>query len=84
MKALMLAAVMALGATGASALDTYELLSKGTVIIAEETWGPRLRRNVDDDKNFWVSYDGVVYWCVAYQNIVDCSPIINKEIEIMK
>ena len=84
MKALMLAAVMALGATGASALDTYELLSKGTVIIAEETTDTRLRKKLDDYKYFWVSYDDVIYWCKAYQNIVDCSPIINKEIEIMK
>ena len=84
MKALMLAAVMALGGTGASALDTYELLSKGTVIITEETTDTRLRKNLDDDKHFWVSYDGVIYWCTAFKKSVGCSPVINEEIEIIK
>ena len=59
MKALMLAAVMALGGTGASALDSYELLQKGTVIA---TVGANSRV-------VWLSYKGAVYACVSVNGL---------------
>ena len=54
MKALMLAAVMALGATGASALDTNTLLTKGTVL---------LEAGHTDKRVVWVSYNDEIYQC---------------------
>ena len=51
----MLAAVMALGATGASALDSNTLLTKGKV-IAENQLHP-------DWLEVWVSYNGEIYSC---------------------
>ena len=54
MKALMLAAVMALGATGASALDTNTLLTKGTVL---------LEAGHTDKRVVWVSYNDEIYHC---------------------
>ena len=53
MKALMLAAVMALGGTGASALDSYTLLTKG-VILATAGGGSRA---------VWISYKDAIYSC---------------------
>ena len=60
MKALMLAAVMALGATGASALDTNTLLTKGTVIAA---------LNPNANSQIWVSFEGKIYKCADKQSI---------------
>ena len=54
MKALILAAVMALGGTGVSALDTNTLLTKGTVLLEA---GP------PDNRIIWVSYNGEIYHC---------------------
>ena len=55
MKALMLAAVMALGGTGASALDTNTLLTKGKVIAVHEFSSYSIE--------VWVSYNGEIYSC---------------------
>ena len=65
MKALILATVMALGGTGASALDTNTLLTKGTV-IAENQGHPNFRR-------VWVSYKGEIYSCQdGKKGDIDC------------
>ena len=61
MKALMLAAVMALGGTGVSALDTNTLLTKGTVIAVLGF----------EMKNVWVSFEGKIYVCVNSM-VIEC------------
>ena len=64
MKVLMLAAVMALGGTGASALDTNTLLTKGKVIA--EAGQPNWKR-------VWVSYKDEIYSCEeSKRGDIDC------------
>ena len=66
MKALMLAAVMALGATGASALDTYELLSKGTII------------SLNGQTQFtYFAYRGIIYRCSNNTFKIECYRVVN-------
>jgi hypothetical protein len=70
MKALMLAAVMALGANGASALDTYELLSKGTVITLNESTGLT-----------YFAYKGIIYSCGNLPDGFVCWKMKNNTVE---
>ena len=74
MKALMLAAVMALGATGASALDTNTLLTKGTVIAAFSANGKAGSGNL-----IWISYKGEIYSCLAEGRII-CAKANNSSV----
>ena len=69
MKALMLAAVMALGATGASALGTYELLSKGTII------------SLNGSTTFtFFAYKGIIYRCGNIPDGVFCWKMKNNTV----
>ena len=70
MKALMLAAVMALGGTGASALDTYELLSKGTII------------SLNGQTQFtYFAYRGIIYYCSDISTAVFCWKMLNTPVK---
>ena len=69
MKALILAAVMALGGTGASALDTNTLLTNGKVIAVFPA-----------GNNFiWISYKEKIYQCLD-KKIIKCW--LNKNAEV--
>ena len=70
MKALMLAAVMALGGTGASALDVYELISKGTLITM-----------VGNKDLTYFSYKGIVYGCSAAPMKILCRKAPNSTVK---
>ena len=62
MKALTLAAVIALSATGAAALDSYEIFTKGVKITEFNKFNDYLKV---DQKYMMYAYNGDVYSCVA-------------------
>ena len=62
MKALTLAAVIALSATGAAALDSYEIFTKGVKITEFDKFNDYLGV---DEKYMMYAYNGAVYSCVA-------------------
>ena len=62
MKALTLAAVIALSATGAAALDSYEIFTKGVKITEFDKFNDYLGV---DQKYMMYAYNGAVYSCVA-------------------
>ena len=62
MKALTLAAVIALSATGAAALDSYEIFTKGVKITEFDMFDDYTKTAL---RYMMYAYNGVVYSCLA-------------------
>ena len=81
MKALTLAAVIALSATGAAALDTNEILTKGIKITEFDAKLDDYRR-----KDMLYLYNSYVYYCPAYlpndlRPTVRCLPSFSTKVD---
>ncbi len=77
MKALMLAAVMALGASSASAELLSDLLRKGK-IITEYSWPDRRQKMV------YLTYNLQTYACTFEGTDVSCYQLPDEEVQLMR
>ena len=77
MKALILAAVMALGASSASAVLLSDLLRKGK-IITEQSWPDRRQKMV------FLTYDLQTYQCTFEGLDVSCYQLPDEEVQLLR
>ena len=80
MKALTLAAVIALSATGAAALDSYEILTKGVKITEFDNFNDYTKIA---HKYMMYAYNGDVYFCVASDGASIISPVYIEKMYVI-